>query len=204
MSKIVIAFASIFAGIVLCIALANTSIGHDIPNHYSIFNICLFITTLVFGLYAINEYGNHKREMQTNLLCQYNQRYSADQNIKKVIEWMLKTAHLDKKGEIDKVNLLKSLCSPSINTKEMFMRFFEELQLQIEEKNLNAKDVYELFSYYAIKFDEFNEYHKDITDYTPIKEVYKMAEDQRKSVNENWRRFSKFIEEMHEIKRNQK
>lgn len=55
----------------------------------------------------------------------------------------------------------------STNDKEMFMRFFEEIQYTIDQGGLTEKMVYEMFSYYAIKIydlntefiDDFNEYY---------------------------------------------
>lgn len=192
------AFAFIIAGIVFCIALTRTPISIDFKNN-NFYHICIFVPTLFFGLFAIYEYENHKREVQVNLLCQYNQRYSTDCNIRTMLEWMLKVSISNDKGDIVGVDLSKSYFTPGVNTKELFMRFFEELYLQIEEGNLNAQDVYELFAYYAIKFDKHNEFHKEIVDYTSKEDVEKLPESERNEVNKNWKKFSKFIDKMNEI-----
>lgn len=55
----------------------------------------------------------------------------------------------------------------STNDKEMFMRFFEEIQYTIDQGGLTEKIVYEMFSFYAIKIydlgtefvEDFNEYY---------------------------------------------
>ena len=121
-----------------------------------------------------------------------------------MLDWMLKVGITNDCGDIIDVDLGKCYYIPGINTKEMFMRFFEELYLQIEEQNLDAKEVHDLFAYYALKFDKFNDYHKDITDYTAKDEVDKMDKDKAEHVNKNWKRFSKFIKIMDEIENNSK
>lgn len=161
-----------------------------------------FFVALYATCYAKKQYERHLKEEHTKLLCEYNQRYSTDCNIRTMLEWMLKVSIQNEKGEIVGVNIERCTYNPGINTKEMFMRFFEELQLQIERKNLEAKEVSDLFAYYALKFDKFTEYHKDITDYTAKEEMDKMDEAKKDEVNENWKRFSNFIHKMHKIEEN--
>ena len=47
----------------------------------------------------------------------------------------------------------------------MFMRFYEELKLQIDEGNIKKEDDKKFFSYYAIKFHENDHFHENIADY---------------------------------------
>lgn len=199
-----------FCSILFFVVLSIVVIFLIICSIISAEAVTAIATLLSFGVaayaacYAKEQYLRHLEVEHTKLLCGYNQRYSTDCNIKAMLRWMLEVAVTDEKGEIINVDLTKCCYSPGINTKEMFMRFFEELYLQIEKGNLNANEVYDLFAYYALKFDEFDEYHEDITDYTAKEEVDKMDKDKMDAVNENWKRFSKFIQIMDEIKNNSK
>lgn len=163
-------------------------------------NIGVFITSVIAGIYAIVQYENHKKEEHTKLLCEYNKRYSTECYITTMLEWMLKVGETNNNGDIVDVNLNKSYIKPGINTKELFMRFFEELHLQIADNNLNPEEVYDYFAYYVLLFDEFNEYHQDITDYVSRKDLERMDKSEKKAVNENWKRFSDFVCMMHDIK----
>ena len=42
---------------------------------------------------------------------------------------------------------------PSTHDAEMFMRFFEEMQIQIDKNRLEKEQVFDLFAYYAMVFD---------------------------------------------------
>jgi hypothetical protein len=134
--------------------------------------------------YAKKQYEKHQEEERTKLLCEYNQRYSTDKNVECVIEWMLKTAIMGKDGRIEKVNRYTNTEAPSVHQKEMFMRFFEELHMQISKNKLDKHEVFNLFSYYALVFDKFEEYRLDITDYN----------------NGEWKSFRDFVEQMKRYK----
>ena len=160
------------------------------------------VVAVIAACYARTKYEEHLKEEHTKLLCEYNQRYSNDCNIKIVIEWMLKVAVTNEKGDIVGVNLAISNYEPSINTKEMFMRFFEELYIQMDVGNLKKDEVHDLFAYYAIKFDNFKEYHNKVTDYTSYEEVQKLSDSEKNNVNANWKYFSKLIDAMIEFEKN--
>ena len=88
------------------------------------------------------EYLNHKDINQAQVLSEYNQRYSNDPNIVKVVKYL---NYNDEGGYINNLHPDQ----PSNYEVEMFMRFFEELELQIEKGRLSEKDVCNLFTYYA-------------------------------------------------------
>lgn len=130
--------------------------------------ITSFLALLVAGLgawYAKKEYNKHLEEERTKLLCDYNYRYSTDKNVECVIKWMLKIAITDKNGFITGVDRSIANTRPGIYEQEMFLRFFEELYQQIKNEKLDRQKVSNLFSYYALVFDKFEDYHLDITDY---------------------------------------
>ena len=124
-----------------------------------------FIVAMVSAGYAFDQYQNYKNVERTKLLCEYNQRYSSDRNIHDVVSWMLRVAIVNDKGDIVGADPLRCFCKPGIHEKEMFMRFFEELYLHVDNKSIEKKKACLLFSYYAIKFDEIKEFRLEITDY---------------------------------------
>ena len=111
---------------------------------------------------------------------------------------MLKVAKLDNNGEIvgahpNRILLIK----PSINEKEMFMRFFEEVYLHIKEDNLDKESVFRLFAYYAIKSDGHPEFRLDITDYKNEKELNKIKDEKvKKELSIRWSGFREFAKQM--------
>ena len=167
----------------------------------AIANIGVFFATLFATLYAVVQYHNHKKEHRINLLGEYNHRYATDKNVQEVISWMLKIAIVNNNGEIVNAEPCRCLSKPGIHEKEMFMRFFEELYLHIENGSIDKRQACKLFSYYAIKFDEIKEYREDITDYKSKKEL----ENEKKKRNEEegiadamiyWSNYRKFVDEM--------
>lgn len=163
----------------------------------SIAEISSLFVTLVGATYAIIQYQNHLKEEKRKVLCEYNQRYSTDKNIKSVITWMLKVAITNEiNGDIIDVNTNSNVLSPGIQKKEMFMRFFEELNLRIDKGDLDAKEVYNLFSYYALKFDELWGFRLDIKDYKNEREMISMNENDRKEFKDCWVAYHSFIQKM--------
>jgi hypothetical protein len=125
------------------------------------------ITAAIGVFYAILQYRSYQDSRKTELLCTYNQRYAADKSIEKVIKWILKTAKLDENGKIvgKDPNTVLGVEIPDIYDKEMFMRFFEELNVQINKGLLQKEDTLRLFAAYALIFDEYSSFREDITDY---------------------------------------
>ena len=165
----------------------------------AIFTMISAIVAASTACYAIKQYKRHLQDEHTKLLCEYNYRYSNDSNIRTVIEWMLRVADTDEYGDI---NGVKSNCyfyAPGINTKELFMRFFEELNLQMEKKNLKSKEVFDLFAYYALRFHEYKDFRLDIDDYKTNEELNDISDDKtRKKMEYRWHNFRSFIGKMKE------
>ena len=97
------------------------------------------ITAVFAFVWAIKEYDLHKETLKAKVLSEYNKRYSEDSNIVKVVKYL---------QDYKKSN---SYICPKLTKHEvqMFMRFFEELEIQIIHGRIDEEDVFELFSYYA-------------------------------------------------------
>jgi len=105
-------------------------------DQYSDF-ISAFVACLAFCV-ATYEYSLHKDSNQARVLADYNQRYCSDPIIAKVVRYL-------HENEDNRCSFIK----PTSNEVELFMRFMEELEIQIERKRLDEDDVCCLFLYYA-------------------------------------------------------
>lgn len=90
--------------------------------------------------YSLQEYKEYQRREKMETFSEYSARYSKDENIQKVVEYL--TAYLEN-GNMEKYQI-------SIYNKEMFLRFFEELQYQMDNGRIEKEDVEDFFVYYAV------------------------------------------------------
>ena len=125
--------------------------------------------TIFAIFYAVKEYRLHCKQNKADVLHKYNERYSSDENIKKVIEYLI--SQKDGKDIPDGK-------TPSLYEKEMFLRFFEELEYAIESGALDAELTYYMFAYYALEVAKLK--GSFIEDYN----------------NKEWNRFRAFIKRM--------
>jgi len=149
---IVISFINITAMSLCCVL--NLFVGSVTLDQFSDF-ISAFVACLAFCI-ATTEYYLHKDSNQARVLTEYNQRYSTDPIITKVVRFL----HEKDSGEY-------SYFKPTSNDVELFMRFMEELEIQIERKRLNESDICCLFFYYAHYLGTEEEIRKElgISDY---------------------------------------
>ena len=110
------------------------------------------ILTAIGLIYAICQYNTHVGEVKTQLLLKYNERYMSDITITKVVNYIVK----------QNINVSEI---PTLHEKELFMRFFEELYILIEDGQLPKDKVYYLFSYYLLAFHRNANLRSDVEDY---------------------------------------
>lgn len=162
--------------------------------------ISTVISTFIAAItvfYVWKQYRKHMIEEQTNLLCNYNQRYSENNDIRKVIEWIHGVVVIDKKGEVVDVDVQLTKSTPSLNEKEMFMRFFEEIEIQLVKNKMEPNSVFRLFAYYPLLMNRFSELRQDVTDYNSKKELDEIDNiENKKRMELNWFLFRQFIDSM--------
>lgn len=134
--------------------------------------------------YARKEYKAHKQREESEVLSSFNERYSTDDHIAKVLDYLIDPSNNKRFHDVGISSTTDISTPPSVNDKEMFMRFFEELQYAIEQKRLTKQIVYDMFAYYALEVDKMGE---------------KFVEDYHHS---SWIRFRRFVKEMKQIKNN--
>lgn len=139
------------------------------PQYLEAFSVTgAFIVSSIALVYAIREFEHHKNNDRTVLLCQYLHRYATDENIKNVLDYINNTALFDADDNIIGVNdeiFSNYQNPPTLREKEMFMHFFEEVQMLINSKIIKGEDAIDLLGYYCGVFHKIKEYHQDITDY---------------------------------------
>ena len=164
--KFIIPFALLCVALLLFIAW---TVPFDTKWSNSIEALAVSTALIISGgalFYAKREYEHNKKSERTALLCQYLQRYASDPNIKKMEDYILETASLDKDDRIVGYDNSKfPSYTPTVWEKEMFMHFFEEIQLLIDENMIDKDVVIDLIGYYIGIFHRIKEYHSDITDY---------------------------------------
>lgn len=93
------------------------------------------VVAIITAWFAWREYKRMVRHKQCEVFAQYNERYENSEYIQKVVKYC--TIKTDNPKEV-----------PTEHDKEMFLRFFEELDLMIQEDYISKKQVGNYFSYY--------------------------------------------------------
>lgn len=133
-------------------------------------DLLLVIIGIVTISLTFKEYFEYRQRTKAEVLGEYNKRYSENKHINKVVNYLV--CHLAK---------LKAP-APSVHNVEMFLRFFEEIDLQIDKNRLDADNVEELFSYYALYLDSNTEL------------IHALGIDDYNS--NNWKRYHCFVKKM--------
>lgn len=142
-------------------------------------DLATIATAIIAGCglrFAKKEYTLHKQRAESETLAKFNERFTHDENINKTIEELIEfdknKLKIDKEGEKDKKKLRHH---------EMFLHFFEELQIALENKALDEEHVCHMFAYYAIQYER-DFYHIYIKD----------------DVN-TWKRYHQFVQTMKRV-----
>ena len=107
-----------------------------------------FVVSIIALIVSYWQYKLHRKQLKTELLTKYNVRYSIDKDISKVVKYLEQEEGLQLHEKVD---------IPDEHEVEMFMRFFEELELLIKAKAIDEKIVSYMFFYYLQSFEK----HKD-------------------------------------------
>lgn len=108
------------------------------------------ITSLIVSYW---QYKLHRKQMKTELLSKYFPRYSMDPNISAVVKYLEKEEGLAHKNTVSE---------PDDHEVEMFMRFFEELELLIRANSIDEKVVSYMFFHYVQTFNRLKDKWKNV------------------------------------------
>ena len=104
----------------------------------------MVMLTFVAICLTIWGYTIQKKISRYEVFSEYSKRYSEDKNLKVVSCALID--YMENKKENENINV----DNLTIYQKEMFLRFFEELELQIENKRMDKPTVQDFFVYYAV------------------------------------------------------
>ncbi len=131
------------------------------------------LATIVAIVIAVFQYFTIRKQNKLELLTKYNARYCINEDMGRVIKYLEKYDGLNHHGEVYK---------PDDHQVEMFMRFFEEIELLIKQNAMEEEAVYYMFSYYVLKFEDI------------IKEWPHIEYNTK-----NWKEFHEFVARMKKI-----
>lgn len=113
------------------------------------------LSTAVIALFALcytkREYHKQKERTKISVLGKLNERYCNSAPIQRTIRFLMsREQYSDKPLESNKkeYNRWKELCSA--RDRELFMRFFAELQLSINAELIDKEYAKVMFGYYAV------------------------------------------------------
>lgn len=135
---------------------------NETANTLTAFSLFISIVTLFISNYLIVENAfESRRNNKKKLFSEYCARFSGNQNISKVVEWLLNIAEYDSNGVLINVypkrlndDKGRTISEPTFFQKKCFGDFFVELYIQINNNQLEKEDVRKYFSPYALIFNK--------------------------------------------------
>lgn len=134
-----------------------------------------FLVAIISSAISYRQFKLHRKQMKAELLSKYSARYCIDPDIKSVVKFLEQQEGLVLHKQADK---------PDDHEVEMFMRFFEELELLIRAKSIDENVASYMFFYYLQTFSKIKDNWKNI-DYE----------------SEDWKIFHEFIERMKRVRK---
>ena len=145
----------------------------NMENISDVLGVLGFAVAMFSLCVSVWQYKLHKRQMKTELLSKYCARYCINKEITAVVRFIEKKEGLSHRCDVEE---------PDDHEVEIFMRFFEELELLIRAKSLDEKIVYYIFFYYVQTF-------------VKIKDKWKRIDYE----SDNWKVFHEFYSRMKKI-----
>ena len=173
--------------------------GVSLDDWAQIAQIVSGFATFLALLFAAYEYYLHKKNNQYEVYSKMNERYCSDRSIQKVIVTM--TESYDGKSFcIDSFSNNCGINQVNDYDKEMFLRFFEELNYAIKKKSIRKEEACYYFGYYAVVaylmgkdfvselenegiWGEFNEFAENMNDIAGYNGYYRLVKQGNKIVN---------------------
>ena len=114
----------------------------------SVLGVLGFFVALFTLVVYIRQYKLHERQMKIELLTKYCVRYSINDDIKAVVRYLEHVEGLSHRKEVP---------HPDDHEVEMFMRFFEELELLIVAESIDEELASYMFYHYLQTFEKLKE-----------------------------------------------
>ena len=115
--------------------METTICGLNIGDIINLGILAIAIAAFVFSLFQLR---SHKTKEDNKLLSQLNKRYLESWEIQTVVRYLRVTE--------------PSIIQPNAYQIDLFLRFFEELGVYLENKSIKKKDVGNFFNFYLKQF----------------------------------------------------
>lgn len=115
--------------------METTICGLTIEDIINLGILAIAIAAFVFSLFQLR---SHKTKEDNKLLSQLNKRYLESWEIQTVVRYLRVTE--------------PSIIQPTAYQIDLFLRFFEELGVYLENKSIKKKDVGNFFNFYLKQF----------------------------------------------------
>lgn len=185
-------FSIIMVGFIYCMLNAwlfpffNTTNCVCKPNVIDIIEVALALLTII---YTFREYQLHVDKNKAQVFENYNIRYEKNIKWQRIVEAI---SFCIEKKNYNTVSYSKKLedrlrtedQSRIDNNLELFMRFFEELEIQIRRKRIDEDVVRDVFAYYAVANSILLEKDTDLAN-----RIYYASEKE----DETWELYHRFV-----------
>ena len=104
----------------------------------NLINLGILIVAIAAFVFSLFELRSHKTKEDNKLLSQLNKRYLESEDIQIVVKYLRVTE--------------PSIHQPNAYQIDLFLRFFEELGVYLENKSIKKKDVGNFFNFYLERF----------------------------------------------------
>lgn len=144
-----------------CVGLYSPDKDKYLLNTSDIFDAITCYVAIVSAIYAFYQYYNYKEREKYEKLSRLSERFASDKNIKSVMKSLI-ACYNEKDGKSffnvktfeeltpKKNNSPETPCEKIIYERELFLRFFEEIQYALDTGSLDKEVVCYYFSYYAV------------------------------------------------------
>lgn len=119
----------------------------------NILGVLGFIVAIVSLIVSLWQYKLHRRQMRTEILAKYCARFNVDKNINAVVKYL---------EQEDGRNLKYRVKAADDHEAEVFMRYFEELELLIRAHSIDEKVVTYMYFNYVQNFVKKRNYWKNV------------------------------------------
>lgn len=144
--------------IILSVWCLINTVVHFFCSICSLTDLLIAIGTVITALvavialvYSIRQYNFHREQRKISVLAKYNERYCASPEIKHVIEFLMAEEEYREEHTVTKEKKYReSAFKAPERDREMFMRFFAEIQVAINAGLIDKEYAKVMFGYYAV------------------------------------------------------
>ena len=127
----------------------------NLENIAQVAQVIIALAAIIGIFFNAKQYNIFMKQLKTDAFIRYSANYSMSKEVSTVVKYLEQMDGLKHKLEV---------VGPDSHDIEIFMHYFEEIELLIESKIMDEQMVYDMFSYYLFVFER-NIKEFDIEDY---------------------------------------